>query len=193
MYKIRLVVLDNMEYRKNRESSVQVEWFRNVLEDARENSLAVVCACHYPYSSYTHFECPFEARWGRPLDGNQTIWVEIVDEFVNSGGEFVCWINGHMHTDHIGYVGETHQLTISIDTAATGNQALANSDIDRTDGTISQDLFNLVAFDTTYKVVKIQRIGANRDIWMRYKDSISIQYASNDEYVLENNIPQIIK
>ena len=61
----------------------------------------------------------------------------------------------------------------------------ASTDMARVQGTASQDLFNIIAFDTTAKVVKIVRVGTNYDRYCRHKGDLCYRYS--DHTIIYNN------
>lgn len=108
-----------------------------------------------------------------------------VDTFINNGGKFICWLCGHTHKDFFGNVtGFTNQLQITIDTAnrTKGDNYNWESRINHTQ---SCDCFNVVGFDTLHKVIKIVRVGVNRDSRMRLIDTMCYDYQNGT--VISNN------
>ena len=102
--------------------------------------------------------------------------IELLLPAVDDGGKFICHICGHTHWDLI--VKSTtypDQLCVVID-ALSRSQGNQYSDTQRTDATKSQDLANLIAFDTSSGVIKIIRIGASIDHYLREKNCITINY-----------------
>jgi hypothetical protein len=94
---------------------------------------------------------------------------------VNTGVEFICYLNGHRHQDRIGFLkkdisGATltnNQLNMNI-TAGFGI-AGAPDDIPRMGTGVTQDAFNVYAIDRVNKQVRIIRVGSNvkKDFTMR--------------------------
>lgn len=176
---LRLIVLNCML--TGDDDSAQLSWFENVLDDAKTESLSVVVANHYMIANPEKVSCNFSI-----LDKNvgtdvlPLAYLAAIDDFKGGGGKFVCHIAGHTHWDII--VRSTtypDQICIVID-ALSRAQANMYSDTQRTDGTKSQDLANLVAFDTASGVVKIMRIGANMDHYLREKNCITINYTTGE-------------
>jgi len=189
-YNIRLIVTDGMEAN----SASQVAWLEQVLSDANSNNLAVIAVNHFAVlGNYTPFECSFNSRQykndGWPISAE---FITLVESFIENGGEFICWLTGHTHKDFVGVINNSRQVIITVDTASYEPNASEWSDTNRTVGTRTQDLFNIVAVDTYNKTIKVWRVGANMDAWLRSKNTMSIQYASNSHYTLDNNVPVLI-
>ena len=180
---IRLIILDN--YPKGVVNYIENEntWLAGVLADARANNLSVLIAVHPCTGDVTGFKCAFNAiQKGYSTAGIYTMFKDSVDDFINAGGDFIAWFGGHGHIDVCGTVEDyPNQTIIAIDAAnrASGNTysdtARPNEQKDR-----AFDCFNLMAIDPYQKVIKLIRIGANMDSWLRKKDVISIQYATSD-------------
>ena len=188
-YAIRLIVVDCME----NNSQEQLTWFENTLNGAKANEYAVVVVTHYSPARNELFECSFTSRQGYSVgDTLSSDFVAKVEDFIEGGGEFVCWLSGHEHNDFVGIVEGTTQLSITVGTASTLPAATIWSDTERIEGTKTWDLFNVVSVDTYQKIIKVLRVGANTDSWLRNKNAMVLQYASNSLYPLVNNKPILI-
>lgn len=87
---------------------------------------------------------------------------------LNSGVEFIAYVNGHEHIDMVGYLhGTTHRqlnLNVCCGVAIYGTtyKYLANnSDLPRGDSGSTQDAFNVYSIDRTNKTVRIAKVGSN--------------------------------
>ena len=171
--KIRLIVLDCMLW-----DSTQLEWLTNTLASAKTAGLAVVCVSHYPPLMDGLDNCSFNS----PRETNGYVNSDAliaVDNFMTNGGHFACWVCGHVHNDKFGTVKDyPNQTVVAVDTCATDALNLAYSDVARVDRTKSQDLFNIISFDTWNKRIKILRIGADYDFMMRHKGTLCWDYAN---------------
>lgn len=174
----RLIVLDCMHW-----DTDQAEWFADTLTDAKTNSLSVIIGEHYASASgLTGFNSPFMSMLLNltPSSGERLIEdaFNLIDDFIEAGGDFVCWLVGHQHADYIGTVtGHTDQLMIGIENAGTGVQ---NLDDNRIKGTPTQDCFNYITFDKTNKLIRFVRIGCNSDQFMRKKDTMCVNYSTKE-------------
>lgn len=188
--KIRLIALDVMH-----QTADQLTWFVNTLASALTEELHVIVALHCrAHWLMTKFEVP----WDDYLIAPGTNWEDTssytrsnypsnisndyasaLDTFIANGGNFVCWIHGHTHyrlfrklTTH------TNQLDVSVANAGT---AYADTSVwEREKGTQTMDDFNILAVDTTAKILRIVKIGVNCDRYMRIADTISYNYETGE-------------
>ncbi|MBQ9194818.1 MAG: metallophosphoesterase [Bacteroidales bacterium] len=188
--KIRLVVLDCMHY-----DAAQHVWFEKVLEEARLAGFTVVAAQQYPAQS------GLDAIPGGFSDRDESIGPEpspapgvqmermadeafaAVDAFLEKGGDFACWLGGHTHLDFIGHIpGHGRQLQIIADKAGFKDDYMQEA---RPRGTRFQDAFNLVTINPGRSMVSVQRIGCNRDQYLRSKTLFCYDYRSGTILVNE--------
>lgn len=195
--KVRLVVLDYFDW-----GDTQAAWLEAVLNEAKDQGHHIIISTHYTIGDFNDFDtdkgavrplvpvdCTFHSLIAKK---KSTIFhkaaVDLVQSFIDAGGNFVCWLTGHAHTDWFGTLKEditdsenpmhySGQLNVSIDCACANGGAIV-CDTERVIGEKSQDLFNIVSIDTYYKTLKIFRVGANYDSWMRKKDSICWDYGN---------------
>lgn len=176
--KVRLIVLDCMHYDTTQES-----WFASVLQGAITNNYRVVAVTHYPSETgLTLINCTF-SRYGSTISPSQTERMPesaftAVDTFIGNGGEFVCWLSGHTHGDYIGTVnGHTDQIQIIV---STDNPDKPDSDAPMVRTTKSQDLFNIFVVDGVNKLIKLVRIGADKDRYLRSRKTLCLNYETKD-------------
>lgn len=177
--KLRLIGLDALHW-----DNEQNKWLETSLNDAKNKGYSVVCANHFfGGRNRTHIECAFD-NVQKLSEGDAFINAEApatIQKFIDKGGDFVCWLSGHTHRDYVYYLTDyPKQIGFTIDCATCSNGV---TDEERENGTKSQDCFNLIAFDTTRKLVKIARIGSDRDSLLRKKDTFCINYQSKKIYV----------
>ena len=115
---------------------------------------------------------------------------------LNSGVEFIAYMCGHYHADAISYVPSTTNKQLLLNCTTTnswtnmkkeglGSNTLSFNnpylaelcDLQRMDGTPSQDAFNVYVIDRENKAVKVVRIGSNRTDTMDIRDFMVIPYA----------------
>ena len=104
----------------------------------------------------------------------------------SGNGHFIAYLIGHNHADLVGFSPKySDQLYLAVAQAvfrATASPTHSDvsfttaSDIARIADTKSQDLFNLYAFDTTKKQVKIMRIGASINDQLERREMTVIPY-----------------
>lgn len=108
--------------------------------------------------------------------------VSVSADFSGANGDFICYINGHTHNDGTGQssYAQAKQVNINVTTgsANVSNQAVYD-DLYRDNDTIAQDAFNLVAFDTATKKIRMLRIGANVTMDMKRRDYALIPYSQS--------------
>lgn len=177
--KLRLIGLDALHW-----DNEQNKWLETSLNDAKNKGYSVVCANHFfGGRNRTHIECAFD-NVQKLSEGDASINAEAsatIQKFIDKGGDFVCWLSGHTHRDYVYYLSDyPKQIGFTIDCATCSNGV---TDEERENGTKSQDCFNLIAFDTTRKLIKIARIGSDRDSLLRKKDTICINYQTKKIYV----------
>ena len=170
---VRLIGLDCMHY-----DNAQQAWLVATLDDARAKKLAVVTSQHYPPAGKDCTglpNCPFDSLQRESLGGALPRAVEAVDAFQKAGGEFVCWLGGHTHTDFCGVVNGKKQLFINVGTAKNFELWC---DSRRVTGEKSQDLFNVVAIDTYHKHIRVIRIGAEWNRYLQHRVAMCLDYAA---------------
>lgn len=162
------------------EGAAQYAWFVETLEGARTNGLSVLVLSHIrPYDSDGHVvDCNFSmiGRGG----GTPTIVNEIhsaINDFVAAGGEFIGFLVGHTHGDDIWQCGTYPDQYAFCVTCATCYGYY--SDQDRILDTESEMAFNVVSIDTSAKIIKIMRVGADVDSYMRSRKYLTWDYQSH--------------
>ena len=176
--KVRLIVLDCMYMFKDTEQA-QLQWFIGILTDAKEKGLSVVAAKHYPFSvvqdkdKNTFNSLDFSSYDGNPKSSMKD-FLDAIETYISSGGEFICWLNGDSHYDFQGLIKDyPNQYAIAFENASLNSQW---NDSVRIEGTKSQDSFNFVTFDTNTKLIKVVRVGNNSDRYLRHKNYICYDY-----------------
>ena len=171
---VRLIGLDCMHY-----DNAQQAWLMATLDDARAKKLAVITSQHYPPAEKNDCtglpNCPFDSLQRESLGGSLPKAVAAVDAFQKAGGEFVCWLGGHTHTDFCGVVNGKKQLFINVGTAKNFELWC---DSRRVTGEKSQDLFNVVAIDTYHKHIRVIRIGAEWNRYLQHRVAMCLDYAA---------------
>lgn len=156
-------------------SAAQKTWLAARLAEAKTAGLTVVIAEHSPLNSFVEIPCNFDII-GKAWGYNE-ILADIqsaVQDFIDDGGEFACYIAGHSHSDYVGYNSNyPDQLCIVVTTALTSG---LDNDQRRVAGEKSQDAANVVLVDTVTKTVKLVRIGADMDTYLRGRNLMTIRY-----------------
>lgn len=178
--KLRLVVLDCML--TSDEATEQNTWLASTLSSAKSLGYSVIIGEHYPPANAVKIDCTFTnaIRAIQSYNVLSVTYQHTVQSFIDDGGNFVCYLAGHTHNDQILYNADyPNQIFIMVDTSDFGTNAETYSDTGRTYGKKSQDLFNIVSVDTYAKLIKIIRIGADKDCLMRSKKVVTISYTDN--------------
>ena len=187
--KVRLIGIDNML--ESSDMTAQVTWLEGVLADALEKDLAVVIAGHCPpttqtgvkiTSSFTSFQNIPSSSDINALDENGAGIQAAVDSFMDDGGEFVCYLMGHWHYDYLMYSSSyPNQLIIDIGTASheAGPNDICTGVMRRDKGTMAQNLFNIFTVDRTDGLVRLVRIGADRDMYMKPRRVLCYDYKNH--------------
>lgn len=176
---IRLIVLNNSVSTEDME--VQLEWLTNILNDAITNNLSVIIAMHYHPSNAQKIDSNF-TRLDKelfPQSSGGAIPYR-VQQFIQGGGQFICYLVGHEHSDYILNSSDyPNQIAICID-ASSVSQSNIYSELDRRYGDQSQDLYNVCVFDTSTKTIKIVRVGCDIDNYLRSRKSMCIRYDTGE-------------
>ena len=169
-------------------NSDQKTWLESVLEDADTNNKSVICVNHSPFKK-ADAVIDYDSSLNTWVTYNSDIFdgihlapeaIAAVDDFIDGGGDFICWLTGHTHADYI--MTETAapgQLMISIASAKYSNHFDGYSPASET--AISErnyDCFDLIGVDLTNKIIKVLRIGYNQDASMKVRNRYSYNYGS---------------
>lgn len=180
---IRLIVLDIMH-----KTNEQITWFEAALADATENGYHVIVAKHCFNGGEIPVECAFTGltRTSERSRYYESKWTykdsidcqPIVQKYIDMGLNFVCYLAGHSHYDCIAVNPSYPKQVIVVAASANGNGTILHSDYYREVGARSQDLFNIVTIEPYNKRIKMFRIGADRDIYLRKIESCVINYGT---------------
>lgn len=174
--KIRIIALDRFYY-----NNEQYLWLIDVLNDAKDKGLAIVIASHIPFNNLKgndYIACSFsdslEWTFGNWEKFDEEV-MNAIDNFISSGGEFICLIHGHTHNDTVSLT-PNHPNLLNIGVASAGHTFNGTSEGERVNNTRSQDNFNIIAFDTHTKCIKLMKIGNRYNFEMQRKDTMCINY-----------------
>lgn len=189
---VMLIVMDTT-IRDADEQAAQLAWLVAALADARSLGYAVVIAEHFPPVNMNKIGCTFTSvvRSGARDLGNygwSTTYpslMDAVEDFMDAGGEFVCWLCGHTHSDYVSYqTGYPRQPFVTVTTAKT---QLVYQDCERRVGDKSQDAFNIVSVDTASHYLKLVRVGQDRDCYLRHLGTLTLDYSTSPATVVYND------
>ena len=181
-YKIRLIAIN--DYLTGSEATEQNAWLQTALADAIINGYSVIILTHQFGKNLTKLQCTFTSQSNIGEDSNIEAYKSSVQSFIENGGDFVCWLCGHTHRDYIlkSTVYPT-QLFLCVTTAQANE--IQSSEAIRPYGDKAQDAFNLVSIDRTSKIIKIVRVGQDKDWMLRRLETLVIDY--EHATVISNN------
>ena len=179
---IRLIVLDNMH-----ESAEQLSWFETALAGAKTAGYTVVCADHIAYTGLTSLQTDFDTEYmthrfdttrTHAYENRSEDYPDAVDDFIEGGGKFACWLTGHVHASMFAQL-TNHPGQIMISAPNAGIKSPTETrESERISGTPTQNAFNIVAIDPTLSLVKVMRIGCRRTIWGKHPTMTVWDYAN---------------
>jgi hypothetical protein len=157
----------------------QDTWLTSILADAKTKGYAVIIAEHYPIG-HVPFETSFNnffyaQAWYNGDAENFVNAKDIVDDFINGGGEFVCWMCGHDHYDMLGTVID-HPKQVMYLVGTSGMNHPGWNIEERIAGEVSQDNFNILAVDRYTKTFRVLKVGVKYDRYLRHKESFCTDY-----------------
>lgn len=164
----------------------QLNWFESVLADAKTNNKAVICVNHTPYEksvSEIDYNLPLNTWMNYRTGSFDSLHIDeqavsAVNDFINEGGSFICWLTGHTHVDFfMKHTTYENQLLISIATARFAlhpDGANANATVED-----NYDCFDYIGIDLTNKILKVYRVGFNEDSSMKIRNRWSYDYYNN--------------
>ena len=184
---LRVIVLDEYYY-----DQTQHDWFVSTLADANTHGYSVV-VCQHQSNIYNDQATPLNDKWAFATPklgfdlyrrdsgyaGNYNNAAEnramAVDTFIGNGGEFICWMSGHTHSDQSHTFEKTHgkQLSLVFSNASMGMTSsirVAN---------YACDCFQYVAVDLAEKYIYVLRIGIAVDKWFHKNTFLCYDYANH--------------
>lgn len=176
--KVRIIGIDQYYW-----DDTESNWFSNVLADAKNNDYAVVLLTHSPFTKkITSIGSTFWTMGGwdtgtSETESDSTIVAirNAIATFRASGGLFLCYLCGHIHSDQIGTLDTDGILQIRIENAS-GIGVWCESD--RTVNTKNYDCMNLIQIDRAYGLIKVVRVGVNVDPHMQNKNALCYDYVN---------------
>lgn len=186
---VRVVVVDIMSY-----DSTQDTWLAGVLADAKTAGKHVLIVSHFSSSRsnaessekvFDKIQCNYTTLYvlgtsSTQLTGynaNAYLMTATVDAFMQGGGHFVGYLQGHYHADFVAKNAEyPGQLIYSIGASKAGEMRDYNHII----GSRDQDEFQIVSIDPVNTIVKLFKVGANIDRYGRTKGSVCVDYSTGE-------------
>lgn len=184
---LRLVVVDIMGY-----DSTEDTWLAGVLASTKSSGYHVVIATHFAGgrdgehqgdNAFNVVECNYstlQISFGNAsgLYGYNPLaymMTSTVKNFIDGGGKFVGYIQGHYHLDFVAkLVEDPRQLIYAVGSSKIGE----TRDYNHVGGTRMQDEFQIISIDTYMNTVRLFKVGANIDQFGRLKNSVCVNYES---------------
>lgn len=168
---LRMIVLD-LYY----DIDLQCAWLKDILNDAKEKKMCVITAMHEPSDTVNDsFGVTFHTKNDYlSLNGRvQTKAFEpILADFIAQGGCHICNFVGDEHHDLFGLT-DSGVLNSAVPCATSWD---GWCDGKRIRGTRTYDCFNVVSIDPNMGLLKLVRIGNNRDLFLRSQRSLCFDY-----------------
>lgn len=162
----------------------QLQWFAENARIAMNNGYAVIVAGHFgrKHISFVSDSGFVNATKTGSTSVDVTIdtaYLDVVDNLIDEGMEFICWLGGHVHEDYAGILdGHPRQIVINVTTAAIRSDKVQSGEPRRIAGTSTQDAFNILSVNTDNKYIKLLRVGYNFDGYGRPIDMMTIDYSN---------------
>lgn len=115
------------------------------------------------------------------ISGTETIYINADFSNLDSSVEFIAWVNGHEHSDCVGYLlGATNkqvQLNVCCGNGVNVGKSYALlSDLPRGGKGSVQDSFNVYSIDRKNKTIRIARVGSNTTFYNSDRKTMIIDY-----------------
>ena len=184
--KIRLIGVDAMGY-----DIVQNTWLQSVLAETLDSNNAaygfhVVILSHFPGAQMVGLKCNYTSLRESGTDhtseynGNIHLMPEAINAFQSNGGIFIGYIIGHYHRDMVNVLEQyPKQLAFAVSSGGVGAGSDSTDyirDFTKVVGCKSYDDFQVVSINTYDKTVRLIKVGADTDYYMRKKGTLCASY-----------------
>ena len=136
----------------------------------------VITAMHEPsghvndtFGVTFHTYNDYESLHGK---GEKMPFEDVIVDFIKDGGAYIANFVGHVHHDLFGMT-DAGVLNTAVPSATNWD---GWCDGKRVRGTRTYDCFNVVSIDTNLGLLKIARVGNNRDHYFRSQKSLCYDY-----------------
>lgn len=185
---VRLISYDSVYAQLNADYlAAENVWLKSVLDGAITDGKYVVILTHYTFpensttkvencSWMTHFDhkyLPDSMLSGQTITNSAC---SIVDEFIESGGHFVCWLTGHTHTMGM-YTNSLYPRQLLFNLGSANNQK--NESALQLYGESDNKYDNLcyIGINKSRNNVFFMKVGSNTDRWMQKKEMFVWDFA----------------
>lgn len=175
---IRLVVLDDYY-----DTEDQATWLASVLSDAKSEGYHVLTVAHetsrpittWSNNTFNTKDAELLTSEGN-LNHSSSPYDAVIKDFKDGGGVHIAHLCGHEHVD---FMGKSANGVLNIVIGSQHGMFTDASDINRLANTKTADLLNVVGINTNIGVIKIARVGANVDHYMRGRNVLCYDYISD--------------
>lgn len=186
---IRLIIVDPAV---TSDEADETTWLEQTLSDANSLGYAVIIASHFIVTSSASI---YDNNWSNNLaretgtdemsyDWNGCDIVGCVTDFISDGGNFICYMIGHTHTNIVSYVtGHQDQLIINVACASDDRShetQLTTNDLPRYENSRTQDCFNVITFDAENSILKCVRVGSNINMYQQPRTAFAYNWSTNE-------------
>ncbi|MBQ6762319.1 MAG: metallophosphoesterase [Bacteroidales bacterium] len=186
---VRVISYDSV-YARSNESYLTAEhtWLESVLSDAITNEKYVIILTHYPFlenntvkvencswrTNFEHKYLPDAMLSGQTIPDSAC---SIVDNFIDGGGHFVCWLTGHTHTLGM-FTNSLHPRQLLFNLGSANNQK--NESGLQLYGEADNKYDNLcyVGVNKSRNNVFFMKVGSNDDRWLQKRDTFVWDFAN---------------
>ncbi len=152
----------------------QINWFANVALAVPDSTWSVVVCSHATYYGALEEDHAFNYNYdlmmnvinafkkhtsytGKTQHENPLFNAEISVDFTGKGGNFVAWLGGHRHDDHINVLDGITLVDVATDASYENYKKLGKR------GKIEEHAFDVFTIDTKLHKVYVTRIGGGED------------------------------
>lgn len=185
---VRLIILDEYYY-----DQTQHEWFVATLADAKTNGYGVI-VCQHQSNVWNNLASPLNDQWafatpamGFDLYRYDTGYsgsyanaaenrIMAVNDFIGNGGEFICWMSGHTHSDQCHTFEKSNGKQLSLVFSNAGMSMTSSMRV----ADYSCDCFQYVAVNRSKKYIYVARIGETVDKWFHKNEFMMYDYGSHN-------------
>lgn len=185
---LRLVFVDAMGWNADEKT-----WLTSVLADALSLSYQVLVITHFAGNNpAAQVNDPVFTVTGKKWSTSYTIGTnsvtlnyyntsvyeltDTVQDFMDAGGIFIGYLQGHYHKDFVANVARHPSQMIY---AIGGSLRDEVGDYSHQEGTKMQDEFEIVSINTYTKRITLYKVGANIDLNGTVKNSVCIDYENS--------------
>ncbi|MBO4411237.1 MAG: metallophosphoesterase [Lachnospiraceae bacterium] len=181
--KVDLITLNTQLFES--EKGPEEAFLKEKLDRALREDRGVVILLHDTSSAkQTVVPCHYSSLDGAPSEpcgpGLKKSTQKAVQDFIDAGGDFLCYLAGHSHRDFLCYDPAFPRQYSLLAPAASLEKGLRQGDSARVRGEKSQDALQFVVFDRRSKLVKVIRVGADRDHYLRSRRILVFRYTTGE-------------